>query len=283
MNKIFIAGASGNIGKELTVFLLKKKNFELHCSYYKSKIFNKNIKNFYTYKINLVKKNSIKKLKRINPDLIINLAAFTNPAKNEVDPKKSFEENVVINRNIVNYCYRYKKKLIFTSTDKVYGGNIKRPREKQDIKPDNIYGINKLKCEFEIKNKLKKYLILRYASVYSEKINTINNFINDQIKVLKRKKKIYVATNVYRLFITAEYLCEIIFKLIKRDAVGTFNIGSTASNYYNLMLSICKKNKINVNKLLFKNKIMAKPQYLIPSLKKINKYLKLKKTNPISI
>ena len=164
-----------------------------------------------------------------------------------------------------------------------YYAGLVNPREKQDIKPDNIYGINKLKCEFEIKNKLKKYLILRYASVYSEKINTINNFINDQIKVLKRKKKIYVATNVYRLFITAEYLCEIIFKLIKRDAVGTFNIGSTASNYYNLMLSICKKNKINVNKLLFKNKIMAKPQYLIPSLKKINKYLKLKKTNPISI
>jgi len=119
--------------------------------------------------------------------------------------------------------------------------------------------------------------------VYSKKINAINNFINDQIRELKKRKKIYMATNVYRLFISAEYLCEIIFKLIKRDAVGTFNIGSTPSNYYNLMLSICKKNKIKVNKILFKKKIIAKPQYLIPSLKKINKYLKLKKTNPISI
>ena len=38
MNKLFIAGASGNIGKELISFLSKKKEYELHCAYYKSKI-----------------------------------------------------------------------------------------------------------------------------------------------------------------------------------------------------------------------------------------------------
>ena len=211
MNKLFIAGASGNIGKELTSFLLKKKEYELHCAYYKSKISQTKIKNFFTYKINLIKKSSIKKLIQINPDIIINLAAFTDPSKNELYPKKSFEKNVIVNKNIVDYCSLYKKKLIFTSTDKVYGGNIKTPTEKQDLKPDNLYGINKLKCENEIKKKLKQYLILRYASVYSNKI-TNKIFINRMINKIKNKNNVYLATNVHRLFVSTEYLCKIIYE-----------------------------------------------------------------------
>jgi dTDP-4-dehydrorhamnose reductase len=116
MQKIFIAGGSGYIGKELISFLNEKSNFQLHICYFKNKfILKKNNINCYTYKIDLTKKTLVKKLKSINPDIIINLAAFTNPSKNELKPKKSFIENVIINRNIVNYCNKYKKKLIFTS------------------------------------------------------------------------------------------------------------------------------------------------------------------------
>lgn len=273
MNKLFIAGASGNIGKELTSFLLKKKEYELHCAYYKSKISKKKIKNFFTYKINLIKKSSIKKLIQINPDIIINLAAFTDPSKNELYPKKSFEKNVIVNRNILDYCSLYKKKLIFTSTDKVYGGNIKRPTEKQDLKPDNLYGINKLKCENEIKKKLKQYLILRYASVYSNKI-TNKIFINRMINKIKKKNNVYLATNVHRLFVSTEYLSKIIYELIKKKSIGTFNIGSDATNYYNLVRLICIKKKITIRNFLNKTKIKTSPQYLIPCQKKLVTYLR---------
>lgn len=204
MKKIFIAGASGNIGKVLTRFFLKK-NFELHCAYFKKKIYNYKSDNFHIYKINLEKKTSIKKLIKINPDIIINLAAFTNPKNNEIFPNKSFHKNVIINRNIINYCKLYKKKLIFTSTDKVYGGNIENPSENQNLKPRSIYGINKLKCENEIKKKLKQYLILRYASVYSEKKDLFNSLINKQILKIKKKKSLsgnkYIQIiYIYRIF-----------------------------------------------------------------------------------
>lgn len=270
MLKIFIAGGSGYIGKELTYFLKKKNEFQLHICYFKNKIFKNHNKNIFTYKINLIKNIIFKKLKKIDPDLIINLAAFINPLKNQINPKKSFLENVIINRNLVSYCQKYNKKIIFTSTEKVYSGKSKSPSEKKDLIPDNLYGINKLKCENEIRKKLKKYIILRYATVFSDKKSTNKSFINKMINKIKQKKKVYLATNIYRLFISTEYLCKIIYKLIKKRTIGTFNIGCKATNYYDLVRLICIKKKIPTKNLLFKTKIITSPQHLIPCRKKIN-------------
>ena len=274
MIKIFIAGSSGYIGQELTTFLKKKEGFELHACYYRNRILKNTEKGLYTHKIDLTKKKAIKKLQKINPDLIINLAAFTNPARNELNPKKSFNENVIINGHLIDYCVANNKKIIFTSTDKVYSGVTKSPSENNDLNPNNIYGINKLKCEKEIKQKLKKYLIFRYASAYSEIKNTNKNFINKQVNNIRKKKKVYLATNIYRLFISTEYLCAIIFECIKNKWTGTYNIGSVASNYHNLVNSICKKKNISTKGLLFRTTVLANPQFLIPSTKKINNLIK---------
>jgi dTDP-4-dehydrorhamnose reductase len=242
MKKIFIAGASSYIGKNLIPFL-RKKNFELYASYYKNNIFKKYQNKNYSLQLDLTKNISIKKIIKIDPDIIINLAALKSKVKNTSNIKKYFFKNITINRNLINYCKKYKKKLIFTSSDKVYSGKNKRPSENKNLKPDNIYGIIKLKCENEIKKKLKNYLILRFATVYSEQKIFDKNFINRKIYSIKKKKKIYLATNIYRLFISYEYLCKIIYKLIMKKAIGTFNIGSKPSSYYNLALSICKKKK----------------------------------------
>jgi dTDP-4-dehydrorhamnose reductase len=273
MLKIFIAGGSGYIGQELISFLDKKKEFELYACYYKNKIFKKKRINLFTYKINLTKNFLIRKLKKIDPDIVINLAAFINPLKNEKKPKKSFLENVIINRNLTGYCQKYNKKIIFTSTDKVYSGKNKSPSEQKDLFPNNLYGINKLKCENEIRSKLKKYLILRYATVYSDN-NKNKSFINKMIKKIKMKKKVYVAKNIYRLFLSTEYLSKIIYKLIKKNTVGTFNIGEFATSYYGLVRKICIKKKIHTKNLLFETEVKTFPQFLTPCRKKINYILR---------
>ena len=274
MLKIFIAGGSGYIGQELISFLKKKNEFELHCCYYKNKVFKISKKNLFIYKMNLTKNVVLKKLKKINPDLIINLAAFINPFKNQRYPKKSFLENVIINSNLTNYCQKYKKKIIYTSTDKIYSGKTNTPTERKDLNPNSVHGINKLRCENEIRKKLKNYVILRYATVYSDKKMTNKSFINKMINKIKKKEKIYLATNVYRSFVSTEYLSKIIYKLIKKKIIGTYNIGLKATNYYNLVRSICEKKKIPIKNFLFKKKLIAYPQYLIPCKQKINYALK---------
>jgi dTDP-4-dehydrorhamnose reductase len=275
MFKIFIAGGSGYIGTELINFFLKKKFIKIYTTYFKNKI---RIKNKYLYinKIDLKKKIIIKKLKKINPDLVINLAAFTNPQKNESDIKRSFKENFIINKNLTDYCKKNKKKIIFTSTDKVYSGKVRKPAENQDINPDTVYGINKLKSEQYIRKNLKKYLILRYATVYTKKKNAIN-FINKSINDIKNKKKIFVATNIYRSFLSIEYLLKTLEKLIDYKIYGTYNIGYAGKSYYDLIKCLCVEKKIKFKNYLFKTKIKSTPQYLSLNTNKIN--LALKSTN----
>ncbi len=189
MYKIFIAGGSGYVGSYLIKTWLKK-DFELHVTKNKNKIYNLKKKNVFICKINLTKKEKVKKvLKKIKPDLVINLAAYSNPKKNKLNPNKSFKYNFVINKNLVDYCKKFRKRFIFTSTHKVYGGNIKTPSEKADLVPVDLYGINKLKCEKYIRKNLKKYTILRYGPVYNEKYSSNKHFVNQQVKNIKIKKK----------------------------------------------------------------------------------------------
>ena len=75
MKKFFIAGASSYIGKELISYI-KKKNLKLFASYYRNNIFKKSENKVCYIQLDLRKKNSIKKIIKINPDVIINLAAL---------------------------------------------------------------------------------------------------------------------------------------------------------------------------------------------------------------
>jgi dTDP-4-dehydrorhamnose reductase len=273
MLKIFIAGGSGYIGRELINFFIKLKIGKIYATYYKNKI-KKKYKQLYISRINLTRKKEVfKKLKKINPDLIINLAAFTDPQRNELNPKKSFKENFITNKYLTDYCKLNNKKIIFTSTDKVYGGKIRKPCENIDINPNNIYGINKLKSEQYIKKNLKKYLILRYATVYSKKKYSKKNFINISVKDIKNRKKIFIASNIYRSFLSIEYLLVTLKKLINKNINGTYNIGHPVKSYYDLIKYICIKKKIKFKDYLFKTKIETTPQYLSLDTKKINSTL----------
>lgn len=276
MQKIFITGGSGFVGAKLLNLVTKKnKNLQIHTIFNRNRINIKSTQNFHKYKIDLRKKNNLlKELKKINPDLIINLAGFKNPRKNELNKKKSYEENFIINKNLTDYCKKNKKKLIYASTDLVYSDNVKKPTEKQGLNPNTLYGINKLKSESYIKKNIKKYIILRFATVYDETDDKDDNFINASCKKIINKEEVYAATNIYRTFISTQKLTNLLEKLIHFKIYGTYNIGEMASNYFDKIKSICLKRKINYKKYLFKTKINLNCEYRAPDLKKYNSLLK---------
>ena len=276
MQKIFITGGSGFVGSKLLTLVAKKnKNLEIHAIFNKNRINIKSTQNFHKYKIDLRKKNNLlKKLEKINPDLIINLAGFKNPKKNELNKKKSYEENFIINKNLTDYCKKNKKRLIYTSTDLVYNNAIKRPTERQASNPNTLHGINKLKSEIYIKKNIKNYLIIRFSTVYDKIDDKDDNFINTSCKKMINKKNVYAATNIYRNFISIQKLTIILEKLIHLRANGIYNVGEVTSSYFNKIKSICLKRKIRYKKYLFKTKINVNPKYRAINVEKINSLLK---------
>lgn len=125
-------------------------------------------------------------------------------------------------------------KYVMLSTSKVYGANSYKKifTENDKCYPSTKYGLIRFKTENILKKFLfNRLLILRISNILifdlrSDK-NT-KNFINVMLNSLKNKFLITIPKKkIVKDFITIEFLTECLFKLIKKNANGVFNISSS--------------------------------------------------------
>ena len=131
---------------------------------------------------------------KVHPDLIINLGAYTNVDNAEVEKEKALLVNHSAVKELGNFCFDNKIGIIHFSTDYVFG-NSKGPHKANDIKsPINHYGLSKNYSEDDLIKINPNSLIVRLASVFSDKgenfVKTISNLIldNKQINVVSDQK-----------------------------------------------------------------------------------------------
>jgi dTDP-4-dehydrorhamnose reductase len=91
---------------------------------------------------------------------IIHAAAFTSPPAINEDPLKALNVNIIGTSNIVKLCIKYDIRLIYISTDYVFGGDKGNYAETDPVFPINKYGWSKLggECAVRMHN---DFLIIR--------------------------------------------------------------------------------------------------------------------------
>lgn len=276
--KILITGGSGLFGRTILKFFASKKKYSISIIYCNNKIKTKLGK---TYRCDLTKKNEVQKLiNKIKPNFILHFAAFVNPGKNELNKKKSYNDNYIITKNIVKASQNKNITLIFTSTDKVFSGKIKNPSEFSDLKPTSTYGKNKLKSEREIIKNIKKYFIFRIPIVHSNGKNPKNLLIDNFLTQIKQNNKIKVFSNLKRSFINLKVIHSTIKTLINNEIFeyGVYNIGSKTSSYYELVLKLININKLKKKRLITSsNTKNIKPLYQGLNTKKFINEFSIKK------
>ena len=198
---ILITGAAGYVGKSTVFFLKKNNDFKLVLIDKKKKP-NLNFFKPEKYIKTDLNNNLEKKLKKINPDLIIHLAAYTSVTESERFKKKYLRNNYGVTKIICNYCKKYKRKIIYASSAAVYKSKSSAIKENDPKKPSNFYGKTKLYSEKYILDKLNtksSYIILRFFNIAGgDKKNKIffsnNNFPVFKIITLaiKNKNKFFV-------------------------------------------------------------------------------------------
>lgn len=129
------------------------------------------------------------------PDAVIHCAAYTAVDKAEEEAAACEAVNVIGTRNLAKLCHEIDAKLLYISTDYVFAGDGDKFYEPQDEKkPQNVYGLSKLKGEQAVAAELEKYFIVRISWVFgingknfirtmlnSSKTHTELNVVNDQI------------------------------------------------------------------------------------------------------
>lgn len=260
MIKIYLAGATGQLGEYFKFRIKKKKEYKL---FYK--------------KIDLSKKSSFLFLKKINPDVIINCAGLTSVEECELNYTKALRLNYLIPKNLNDYCIKEGKYLIHFSTDHVYDSfdNIEG-----NLKILNNYAKSKLKGEKSID--ISKFLVLRinFFGHYKKK----KGLLNWIYKSNKSKEQINLYNNIFFSPLHIKTVFEILSKIIKLKKTGIYNFGSnkgiSKSQFAKYVIKL-KKFKIDYkeNKYENKNNLIKRPKNMVMNIKKFEKTFKLRLPN----
>lgn len=157
------------------------------------------------------------------PDVVIHTAAAINVDKCEEDKEFAYELNAQVTQNISKICQRYNIKLIYISTDAVYGIEKDGLLTEDDItNPINYYGETKLFGEEAVKG-VNDSLIIR-TNIYGLNIQNKMSFGEWVYFSLKDGKTLNMFTDIYFSPIIVNELANIIDLCIRKNISGIYNI-----------------------------------------------------------
>jgi len=288
--KVLVTGANGMLGSSLChIYHNRNKVFAFHrdlecltpC--------------FESYSLQLTDAHQFQlPFKQIRPDLVIHCAGLTNVEKCEKDSELAVEANVNVVENIARSCSA-ETKLVYLSTDQVYGKTTDYSEDNDDLHPVNQYGKTKLLGEKKVQEFCSDYIIIRTNifgwNVKPKKISSAEWMYNslkkgDDLPLFKD----YTFSPIY-----TGYLGEILMQLIEMDFKGIINVGSLnpCSKYefgiklaeefsfdkscirkgsisdYKFLAPRCNKLDLNISKMYFLG--LKAPDY-VKSLKKFRQY-----------
>ena len=244
--KILITGGSGLVGSYLLPCLDRK--YDLYVTTHLSPtVVGNNIP------IDLSETESVSaKLKEIRPDIIVNLAAFTDVDGCEIDTHLS----KLLNRDLVNalsiYTHDISSFLLHISTDYVFDGEKGNYNEFDNTNPINWYGKTKLQGENEIRSKLSEdnWCIARISTpfgVHKKKLS-FPRFI---IEKLSKSENVKVLTDQVTSPTYAMNLANMLTEIIERRTNGLIHTsGASSLSRYEQALKICSVFKLNEEYIL---------------------------------
>ena len=203
-----------------------------------------------------VKIETYENLKKKEEDFLSNFTHIINTTIHKNYIKKKYNQRFDLDRQIIKNVKNINFIYFFLNSRKIY-----KPKfnilETSNLRPQSNYAKNKVITENYLKKKIRNKLTsLRISNVignrtYKKHRNSHILFLDNYLK-LKKNNKNYITNNDYKDFITINYLCEVIEKLIKKNVTGTFNVSLSKKVYIS---EITKWLNYNVfKKLTFTNR-----------------------------
>jgi dTDP-4-dehydrorhamnose reductase len=108
-----------------------------------------------------------RRLSRIEFDIVINAAAFTNVDLCEKEPEQAFRINADAPRVLAEVCRDKKARLIHFSTDYVFDGKKSQPYiEEDEARPISVYGESKRRGEQSVLEVEGDHFVIRVSWVF---------------------------------------------------------------------------------------------------------------------
>ena len=283
MKKIVVTGATGQLGSELKVL---SENYTQYEWFFADRT-----------QVSLDNLDALNmQLENIQPNVILNCAAYTAVDRAEAEPELAQMINDVAVSIIAKYADEHQVKLIHISTDYVFDGvSSVALTEEALTKPINVYGATKRAGELSCLKINPDAIIIRTSWVYSK---FGNNFVKTMQRLLQERDTISVVNDQIGSPTYAADLAQAMMDIVtaKGWIAGIYNYSNEGEiSWYEFVLAIqeiggynCKVNGISSSayptaakrpafSLLDKSKIKKVYSITIPhykdSLRKCMKFL----------
>jgi len=172
--------------------------------------------------MNIEDKDTIDKIIKIKPDLVIHPAAIRSPDICEEDKERAWKVNAIGTKNLAIACSLLDIPFIYISTDYVFSGDKDTPyTEFDNPNPINTYGKTKFYGEIFTKEFCKKHFIIRTSYVFGE---YGNNALTQIYNSLKEGKEIRLSNYHFASCTYAKDLVRKVKELSYTNLYGTYHI-----------------------------------------------------------
>ncbi|MGQ9645858.1 MAG: dTDP-4-dehydrorhamnose reductase [Thermodesulfobacteriota bacterium] len=212
MRKILVIGAKGMLGRDLVETLRRAFPGD-------------EITGWDVEEIDIQEeRNTIARMGNLQPEVVVNVAAYTDVDGCELDEKKAFAVNAEGMRHVALGAAACEAKLIALSTDYIFDGKKERPYLEDDPPgPLNVYGLSKWKGEQYVQQLVKNHLIIRTQWLYGKHGR---NFVVSILRQAREKGVLRVVNDQMGSPTYTVDLSQAISLLIQRGAQGIFHVAN---------------------------------------------------------
>jgi len=250
--RILIIGSNGMLGQRLVEHFSARVDIELLLTSAEKESYFENLQ---YNKLDITNRKEVKNIiLSFYPDVIINVAAYTNVDKCETEKKLAMD----INANGVEYLAKYSvvshSHLIHISTDYVFDGCCGPYSETDLPNPISYYGRSKLAGENIIRKFNILYTIIRTNVLFGTAKFGRPDFVKWVVQSLRDNKKIKIVTDQINNPTYLDDLVMGISKVSDYKKIGLYNIGGAElltrfeftgkiANYFNLDFDLVEEIK----------------------------------------
>lgn len=195
-------------------------------------------------------------VRRHEPNIIVNAAAYTAVDQAESEPEKVRRINAEAVGVLAEEANRLNAWLVHYSTDYVFDGEKTTPYDEcDDANPLSVYGRSKLEGEERIRDRHPKHMIFRTSWVFASRGK---NFARTILRLAKEKEKLSVISDQHGAPTSAELIADVTALALHRavqngshiDLAGTYHLvarGETSwHGYAQYVLTVARERGITL-------------------------------------